>query len=247
MTLTPEAARTVARRAIPLLDLTDLGDACSGHDIDRLCADAREAGTAAVCVWPQYVGQAVDALRGSPVAVATVVNFPAGGEDVDRTVEDTEEALGDGAAEIDVVLPYRALLRGDAASARGLLEAVREVVDGGRVLKVILETGSLETPAGIAQASRLAIAAGADFLKTSTGKTEVSATPKAAGAMLEAIRDGAGGRGVGLKVSGGVRTVAQAAAYLDLADRIMGPAWASPRTMRFGASALLAALRHAAA
>ena len=246
MTLTPEAARRVARRAIPLLDLTDLGDACAGHYVDALCAQAREAGVAAVCVWPQYVGQSVAALRGSPVRVATVVNFPAGGEDVDRAVDDAAGALGDGAHEIDVVLPYRALLRGDAGAARALVEAVREVVDGGIVLKVILETGSLPDADAITGAARLAIAAGADFLKTSTGKTEVSATPRAAGAMLEAIRDGAGERAVGLKASGGIRTVAQAAAYLDLADRIMGPAWATPRTLRLGASALLGALRAAA-
>lgn len=252
MTLTPDAARSVARRAIPLLDLTDLGEACAGHDIDLLSAQAREAGVAAVCVWPQHVEQAAGLLRGSPVRVATVVNFPAGGEDAERAAQDASEALRDGAHEIDVVLPYRALMRGEAGIARGLVDAVREVTDGGRLLKVILETGVLATPDLIAAASRLALGAGADFLKTSTGKTEVSATPKAAEIMLHVIRDHAGGReaaprNVGLKVSGGVRTPAQAAGYLDLADRIMGPGWAGPRTLRFGASALLAALRKAEA
>jgi deoxyribose-phosphate aldolase len=247
MTLTPEAARAVALRAIPLLDLTDLGDACAAHDIDALCAQAREAGCAAVCVWPQYVGQAAGLLRGSPVRVATVVNFPAGGEDAERAAEDAAGALRDGAHEIDVVLPYRALMRGDEAAARAVLDTVREVTDGGRALKVILETGVLGTPDLIAAAGRLALAAGADFLKTSTGKTEVSATPKAAETLLGLVRAHLGERPVGLKVSGGVRTLAQAAAYLELADRTMGPDWVSPRTFRFGASALLAALRKAEA
>ncbi|HEX8417613.1 MAG TPA: deoxyribose-phosphate aldolase [Methylobacterium sp.] len=236
---TPDAA--IARRAIPLLDLTDLGDACTAGAIDALCARAREHGVAAVCVWPQYVTLAARGLAGSPVRIATVVNFPAGGDDIERAVQDTTEALADGAHEIDLVLPYRALLSGDAATAQGMVEAVREVC-GKHWLKVILETGTLETEARIVEASRLAMAAGADFLKTSTGKSAVSATPMAAEAMLRTIRDHAGDRSVGLKVSGGLRTVSNAGLYLDLADRIMGPDWASPRTFRLGASGLLAEL-----
>jgi deoxyribose-phosphate aldolase len=113
-------------------------------------------------------------------------------------------------------------------------------VDQGRVLKVILETGELREPALIEAASRIAIDAGADFIKTSTGKTAVSATPEAAEIMLNAIK--ASGRPVGLKPSGGIRTVADARIYLDLADRIMGPDWATPRTFRIGASSVYDAL-----
>jgi deoxyribose-phosphate aldolase len=232
----------VARRALRLLDLTDLSDTCSERALDALCARAmsRHGPVAAVCIWPQFVTRARDLLQGSAVRIATVVNFPAGGEDVERAVEDVTEALGDGADEIDVVMPYAAALRGEPNVARGMIAAVRDVVDGGRVLKVILETGALGDPAAIEAASRLAIESGADFLKTSTGKTAVSATPEASEVMLNAI--GAAGRPVGFKAAGGIRTLADAKLYLGLADRIMGPAWATPATFRLGASGLYDAL-----
>lgn len=232
----------IARRALPLLDLTDLSDTCSAAAVEALCATARASGVAAVCVWPQFVTASVAALAGSPVRIATVINFPAGGDDIERAVEDTREALDDGAHEIDLVMPYRAFLDGDAATPRDMIAAVREVCDGDRLLKIILETGALPSPERIAQASRLAIAAGADFIKTSTGKSAVSATPEAAEAMLLAIRDHSGPRPVGLKVSGGLRKLADAALYLALADRIMGPDWVTPRTFRLGASSLHAEL-----
>jgi deoxyribose-phosphate aldolase len=226
----------IARRALTCLDLTDLTETCSDHGIDALCAKAKDprGPVAAVCVWPQFVSRAREALKGSPVRIATVVNFPAGGEDVDRVIEDVNEALGDGANEIDLVLPYEAVRRGDLDRASDMVAGVRDVVDQGRLLKVILETGRLAQPALIEAASRVAIEAGADFLKTSTGKTPVSATPEAAEIMLNAIRTS--GRSVGLKVSGGIRTVADCALYLALADRIMGADWARPATFRFGAS-----------
>ncbi len=236
----PEAA--TAQRALRCLDLTDLTDNCSEPAIDKLCAKALDprGPVAAVCIWPQYVSSARDALKGSSVRIATVVNFPAGGEDVDRVVDDTNEALGDGANEIDLVLPYRALMRGDLDKAAEMAAAVRDVVDQGRLLKVILETGQLADAGQIETASRLAIEAGADFIKTSTGKTATSATPEAAEIMLNVIKTS--GRNVGLKPSGGIRTLADAKLYLDLADRIMGPGWATPKTFRIGASSVYDAL-----
>jgi deoxyribose-phosphate aldolase len=236
----PEAA--TAQRALRCLDLTDLTDNCSEPAIDKLCAKALDprGPVAAVCIWPQYVSSARDALKGSSVRIATVVNFPAGGEDVDRVVDDTNEALGDGANEIDLVLPYRALMRGDLAKAAEMAAAVRDVVDQGRLLKVILETGQLADAGQIETASRLAIESGADFIKTSTGKTATSATPEAAEIMLNVIKTS--GRNVGLKPSGGIRTLADAKLYLDLADRIMGPGWATPKTFRIGASSVYDAL-----
>ncbi|KQT79777.1 2-deoxyribose-5-phosphate aldolase [Methylobacterium sp. Leaf465] len=238
---------SIARRALPLLDLTDLSESCSETAIDALCRDARASAVAAVCVWPHYVSRAAGLLAGTPVRVATVINFPAGGDDIERAVEDTTEALADGAHEIDLVLPYRSVLAGETGTARAMLAAIRDVCDNGRLLKVILETGVLATPDAITAASRLAIEARADFLKTSTGKSAVSATPEAAETMLRAIRDHAGGHPVGLKVSGGLKTVADAGTYLALADRIMGPAWVSPRTFRLGASSLRTALVAASA
>jgi deoxyribose-phosphate aldolase len=231
-----------AERALRCLDLTDLTDICTDQAIQSLCAKALDprGPAAAVCVWPQFVDRARDALKGSSVRIATVVNFPAGGEDVGRVTDDILEALGDGANEIDLVLPYEAVRRGDIALASDMVEAVRETVDQNRLLKVILETGELKDPALIDTASRLAIAAGADFIKTSTGKTPVSATPEAAEIMLKAIK--ASGRPVGLKPSGGIRTLEDARIYLELADRIMGPGWATPKTFRIGASSVYDAL-----
>ncbi|MBZ6076588.1 deoxyribose-phosphate aldolase [Microvirga puerhi] len=233
---------SLAQRALRSLDLTDLTDNCTDQAIDALCAKAVDprGPVAAVCVWPQFVGRARDALRGSPVRIATVVNFPTGGGDVERVIDDVREALSDGANEIDLVMPYEALRRGDTKTVTEMIEAVRDVVDHGRLLKVILETGMLEDPALIDLASRIAIEAGADFIKTSTGKTPVSATPEAAEIMLKAIK--ASGRPVGLKPSGGIRSVADAGIYLDLADRIMGSDWATPRTFRIGASSVFDAL-----
>ncbi|WP_019902945.1 deoxyribose-phosphate aldolase [Methylobacterium sp. 77] len=240
MILDPHAAdAAIARRALPLLDLTDLSDSCSDQAVDLLCAKARASRVAAVCVWPQHIARCAELLTGTPVRIATVINFPAGGTDIERAAEDTAEALDDGAHEIDLVLPYRTFLAGDADAASEMIEAVREM-SGRAILKVILESGAMPDSARIAEASRLAIGAGADFLKTSTGKSPVSATPEAAEAMLAAIRDS--GRTVGFKVSGGLRTVADAALYLDIADRIMGPGWVEAKTFRIGASSLHDAL-----
>jgi deoxyribose-phosphate aldolase len=240
--MTDSESGAVARRALPLLDLTDLGDSCTETKIDILCRDARSGGVAAICVWPRFIAQGARALKGTGIRVATVINFPAGGDDCARAADDTAEALRDGADEIDLVLPYRAFLRGEVAVARDMVEAVRDVCRAA-TLKVILETGEIVDSAKIRAASRLALEAGADFLKTSTGKSPVSATVEAAEAMLTEIR--ASGRPAGLKVSGGLRSVADAAAYLALADRMMGAAWVSPKTFRLGASSLFGALMQA--
>ncbi len=232
----------LAARALRSLDLTDLTETCTDQAIDALCKKALgpRGPVAAVCVWPQFVKRAQEGLKGSSVRIATVVNFPAGAEDMGRVTDDTQEALSDGANEIDLVLPYNAVRRGDLVAAKDMVDAVRELVDGGRLLKVILETGELMDPRLIETASLIAIEAGADFIKTSTGKTPVSATPEAAEIMLTAIK--ASGRSVGLKPSGGIRTVADAKIYLDMADQMMGPGWATPQTFRIGASSVYDAL-----
>lgn len=231
-----------ARRAVALLDLTDLSNGLDEAGVERLCARALTplGPVAAVCLWAGFVPQARRLLKDSGVRVATVVNFPAGGDDVMRAADEARYAVLDGADEIDVVLPWRALATGRREVVGALLGAVRAVVPPGRVLKTILETGELKTPALIREAARIAIGTGADFIKTSTGKTETSATPEAVRLMLEEIR--ASRRPVGIKPSGGIRTPEDAKTYLSLADAIMGPGWASPATFRFGASGLLDAL-----
>jgi deoxyribose-phosphate aldolase len=232
-----------ARRAIGLIDLTDLSDDHAPDGIEELCRRAREHATAAVCVWPEYVARCVELLDGSDVRVATVVNFPSGDEPVDAVVAATQTALADGADDIDVVLPYRAFLAGDASRAAAMVEAIAALVEPPALLKVILETGEYPDTASVGAAASLAIASGADFVKTSTGKTAQGASLDAARAMLaEIARAAEHGRTVGLKPSGGIRSFDDAMAYLDLADEAMGQGWATAATFRYGASGVLDAL-----
>lgn len=232
--------RAAARAALAALDLTDLSDAADEAGLDRLCARAvtPHGRVAAVCVWPRFVARARARLAGTGVKVATVANFPEGGEDVAAVRAEIAASLAAGADEIDVVIPWRALQAGREAPVAALLAQARAAA-GERTLKTILESGELAEPALIARASALALGAGADFLKTSTGKTRVSATPAAAAIMLRAIA--AGGGRAGFKASGGVRTLDDAIVYLDLADRLIGTR--APDRFRIGASGLLDALR----
>jgi deoxyribose-phosphate aldolase len=233
-------AEQVARLALACLDLTSLNDADTEADVVRLAerAAAAPGRVAALCVWPRFVRTAL-AHAPAGVAVAAVANFPDGGADIERAVHDTAEIVAAGAQEVDVVLPWRALAAGDEAGCAALLRVVRRACEG-RVLKVILESGELKTPALIGRASRIALAEGADFLKTSTGRTPVGATAEAARVMLAAIAADAGAaRRVGFKASGGVRRVADAALYLDLVEALLGIDALTPRRFRLGASALL--------
>ena len=242
--MTLETDAELARLAITLLDLTDLGDDTTADAAATLCERARSASVAAVCVWPRFVSICADALDGCGVRVATVVNFPTGDEALGEVLAMTSAALVDGADEIDVVLPYRGWLTGDNQRAADVLDGVRDLASSGgtpSAVKVIIESGELPDRAAIDRASHFAIEHGADFVKTSTGKSPVSATVEAAEIVLEAID--VSGRPVGFKASGGIRTAADATIYLDLAEQIMGAGWVSPDTFRFGASALLDALQ----
>lgn len=234
MTATPDLLAH-ARTALACLDLTSLNDADTPADIDTLCRRAQGAhgATAAVCVWPRFAAQA-RALLPRHVAVAAVANFPDGGSDIARAVADTRAIVGAGADEVDVVLPYR-----DLGAAAALLAAVRAACPQQR-LKVILETGELQDEALIRRACDLALDAGADFLKTSTGKVAENATPASALLLLQAIaaRPEARTR-VGFKPAGGVRTVADAALYIALTAQHLGSAAVNPQRFRIGASGLL--------
>ena len=233
---------STARLALACLDLTSLNDGDTPADIDKLCAraigaDPARGATGAVCVWPRFVAQARSLLP-AHIPVAAVANFPDGSSDTARAVADTQAIVAAGGNEVDVVFPYR-----DFSAAAGLLTAVRRACPGLK-LKVILETGELQgLPQGfqlIAQASRIALDAGADFLKTSTGKVPVSATPEAARVLLEAIAaDPLTRNRVGFKPSGGIRTVADAAVYIGLTRELLGDAALTPARFRIGASGLL--------
>jgi len=224
-------AREAARTALACLDLTSLNDADTEADIVRLCerATGAQGNVAAVCVWPRFAALARQRLPAA-VRVAAVANFPAGGSAIEHALRDVREIVAAGAQEVDVVMPYR-----DPAAAPALLAAVRRASEG-LTLKVILETGELHDAPTIRRACAVALDAGADFLKTSTGKTKVSATPESARLLLQAIED-SGREDVGFKAAGGIRTVADAAVYIALAAYHLGEA--TPRLFRIGASGLL--------
>lgn len=242
--MSTEAEKALARRALALLDLTELGDEAGVAEATALCEKAKGRDgvppVAAVCVWPRHVALAKTRLDGTGIRIATVVNFPSGQETLPDVLAMMQAALEAGADEIDLVMPWRAFLAGDEAEAERMIKGVKATLPAGRLLKVILESGSYPDLASIRRAADLAIRCGAHFIKTSTGKAGTGATLDAARAMLNAIL--AVPRSVGLKPSGGIRTLADAGAYLALADNRMGPGWATPETFRFGASGLHDAL-----
>lgn len=237
-TLDATRRRALARRVLSLLDLTSLGPDDPAEHIARLCAQARDpvGPVAAVCVHRAHVSAAKQALAGSDVRVATVANFPEGGDSVAQAVRDTLEAIALGADEVDLVLPWRAVLRGDIAEAAELVRECRAVCGPDITLKLILETGELDDPGMIRLASEIGLDAGVDFLKTSTGKVPVNATPEAAAVMLEMIW--VRGGFCGFKAAGGVRTLDDAARYIALAEARLGADWVTPARFRIGASAL---------
>lgn len=238
--MTSHSLRETAAVALSLLDLTNLKDDCTPAQIETLCARAQSpyGNTAAICIWPRFVAQARGILgTDHAVKIATVVNFPAGDMEVADVAAETREAIADGADEIDLVIPYRAFLTGNEQAVTDMVTAIKAECKGPVILKTILETGEIKDAALIQRASELAIDAGSDFIKTSTGKVAVNATLEAADIMLRAIR--ASGRKVGFKPAGGIGSVADAALYLSLAETIMAPDWAMPSTFRFGASSLL--------
>jgi deoxyribose-phosphate aldolase len=229
-----------ARTALACLDLTSLNDGDTEADVERLCQRAQgpHGHVAAVCVWPRFAALARARLPAS-IAVAAVANFPGGDADTEHAVRDAAAIVQAGAQEVDVVLPWRALQAGDECACSQLLSAVRRACTGLK-LKVILESGALQDPRLVRRAAEIALAAGADFLKTSTGKTAVSATAEAANVMLGVIAaDPAARTRVGFKASGGIRTVADAAVYVGLVATLLGSDAVHPTRFRIGASALL--------
>ena len=231
--------QNIARRLLGLLDLTNLDDQATQDDIKMLCERAVTpyGRVAAVCTWSRFVTLCAGRLAGSGVKVAAVANFPHGAEDIETAEHETWRAVSAGADEVDLVFPYRAWQAGRRDHTRQLVRACKEVCGREVLLKVILEVGVLLDVASINDAAEDAMAGGADFLKTSTGRTVPGATLPAAAAILEAIRNSH--RAVGLKVSGGIRSPDDAADYLELAEAMMGEGWAEAQTFRIGASKLL--------
>ena len=232
-----------SRQALQLMDLTSLNEDDTPEAIIALCRQARtEAGnTAAICIYPRFIPLARKTLKSlglNDVTIATVSNFPDGGDDVDIAVAETRAAVAYGADEVDVVFPYRALMAGNETVGAELVKQCKEACGDNVLLKVIIESGELKDEVLIRRASEIAIDAGADFIKTSTGKVPVNATTESARIMLETIRD-SGKTNVGFKPAGGIKTAEDAAVHLELADTIMGPEWVDRNHYRFGASSLL--------
>ncbi len=235
--------------AIRMMDLTTLEGRDTPGKIRALAAKAMHPqpgdpsipSVAALCVYPALVAEAKDALRGSTVKVASVATaFPSGQSFLGIKLAEVREAIEAGADEIDMVIDRGAFLAGDYAAVFDEIVDVKEAC-GDTHLKVILETGELETFDNVRRASILAMAAGADFIKTSTGKVQPAATLPVTLVMFEAIRDfeKATGRAVGMKPAGGIRTAKEAVQYLVVLYETLGPRWMTPDRFRFGASSLL--------
>ena len=231
---------------IRMIDLTTLEGADTPGKVRSLCAkarhpDAESPSVAAVCVYGDRVPEAVEALNGSGVHIAAVATaFPSGRAPGEIKLADTRAAVAAGADEIDMVIDRGAFLAGQYGQVFEEIVATKRAA-GNAHLKVILETGELVTYDNVRRASWLAMLAGADFIKTSTGKVSPAATLPVTLVMLEACRDfrEATGRQVGMKPAGGIRTAKDAMKYLVLVNEVAGPDWLDPDWFRFGASSLL--------
>jgi deoxyribose-phosphate aldolase len=235
--------------AISMIDLTTLEGADTHGKVRSMCAkgahpdpgDPSVPAVAAVCVYPDLVATAVDALRGTSIAVASVATaFPSGRASLPTKLDDVAEAVAAGATEIDMVIDRGAFLSGHYQQVFDEIVAVKAAC-GDAHLKVILETGELVTLDNVRRASWLALLAGGDFIKTSTGKVTPAATPPVALVMLEAVRDFAAATGDrrGVKLAGGLRTSKDAVRYLVMVNEVAGEEWLTPSLFRLGASSLL--------
>ncbi len=234
---------------IRMTDLTTLEGKDTPGKVRALAGKARRPdptdpsipSVAALCVYPNMIPAAREALKGSTVKIASVATyFPSGQASLDVKLNDVRDAVAMGADEIDMVIDRGAFLVGEYGKVYDEIVAVKEACAEAH-LKVILETGELETYDNVRRASVLAMAAGADFIKTSTGKVTPAATLPVTLVMLEAIRDfyAQTGRAVGMKPAGGIRTAKESIAYLTVLYETLGPDWMTPDRFRFGASSLL--------
>lgn len=229
-------SREVARRAFPLLDLTSLNNDDTPEKIIALCEKAMFAPLpiGAICIYAQFLAEAKKVV-GDKVKLATVVNFPSGQLDADAMREEIEFALQHGADEIDLVFPYEAFLEGRITEVKFFMESAR-IICGTAMLKTILEVGAYPDESRLLDAAQLCIDAGSDFLKTSTGKIAQGASLESVAILLLTILKN--GRPIGLKISGGIRTIKQVAQYFALTDHLMGDDWITSNTFRIGTSSL---------
>ena len=243
-----ESKMQALKLALSMIDHTTLEGKDSPGKVIQLCSKAKTPyslipdlpSVAAVCVYPNMVTVAKKALRGSSVKVASVATaFPSGMAQLKVKLDDTRFAVDQGADEIDMVISRGEFLRGNYSFIFDEIAAIKEAC-GDAHLKVILETGELETLENVRKASDIAMHAGADFIKTSTGKISPAATQPVTLVMLEAIRDfyRETGQRIGMKPAGGIRKAKEALQYLVLVKETLGAAWLTPDLFRFGASSL---------
>ena len=239
--------------AISMVDLTTLEGADTPEKVRALCAkavrpdpsDLMVPSVGAICVYSDMVSIArthLDLIGGSHIPVAAVATaFPSGRASMAVKIQDTEDAISAGAGEIDMVIDRGAFLSGRLMEVFEQIQSIREVCGERAHLKVILETGELVTYDNVRRASFLAMLAGADFIKTSTGKVSPAATAPVVLVMLEAVRDffQITGRRIGVKPAGGIRNTKDAIKQLVLVKETAGPEWLTPSLFRIGASALL--------
>ena len=237
---------TLARQVFTCIDNTTLNSTDTAAGVEDFCRRTLEMRiegdkkVAAVCVYPRFVSIAARVLQGSGVKVASVAGaFPHGQLPIDLKVAEVRHAVGDGADEVDIVINRGLLLAGEDKAVVDEVAAMKEAC-GKRTLKVILETGELPSPTLIRRAAQAAIAGGADFIKTSTGKIATGATLEAAETMLEVIAENVkiNKKTIGFKAAGGIRKPEDALAYAELTKKIMGEGFVNNQTFRIGASSL---------
>ena len=233
------------KQVLSFIDLTTLEGADTKEKIMALCNKAKQHKTAAVCVYPPFAKLVREQLKDTDIQTACVAGaFPAGQSPIHIKTAEVAYAIEQGAQEIDMVISRGTFLEGDYAAVGAEIKAIKQAC-GSAHLKVILETGELQTPENIKLASEIAITNGADFIKTSTGKIAVNATPDAAFVMLHVIKTHyeKTGQKIGFKAAGGISTPTDVEIYVKLVYAILGKDWLTPRLFRIGASRLVDKLR----
>lgn len=239
----PFNKKEICAKMLSFVDLTTLDGTDTDKRVDELCQKALRYNTAAVCVYPYFASRVKSHLQGTGVKTACVAGgFPASQLPLDVKLFEIERTLENGADEIDMVISQGAFLEGDYQRVAHEIRSIKDLCKD-KHLKVILETGNLQTPSNIEKASCIAIDNGADFIKTSTGKTSVSATPEAFYVMLRVIEKYASnGHVVGIKPAGGISTPDEAVNYFKMVYLILGEKWIDKSLFRVGTSRLADAL-----
>lgn len=231
-----EVGSEMLYKIISYIDLTSLNKDDNCHSIQQLCEKAANNSVAAVCIYPDFLSIAKEKLQGTSIKLASVCNFPEGEHTIQETLLEIQNAIRLGADEIDIVMPYKEYQAQNRIHVKKFLHACRKAASS-ITMKIIIESGILEKESFIHAACEDTLDAGADFIKTSTGKVSLGASLSAAKIILHHIKNSQ--KNTGLKISGGIHTVDQALDYIALAKECMGGEWLLPNTFRIGTSKLL--------